>query len=67
MDKNHRWIVKTLLAWANDGSHSKFDDICCAPLQQNSVSLYLEAFRLIFEEMGHLAHYNMMMGIPEEK
>lgn len=67
MNKNHRWIVKTLLAWANDGSHSKFDDICCAPLQQNSVSLYLEAFRLIFEEMGHLAHYNMMMGIPEEK
>lgn len=62
----YRWVVKTLLAWANDGSHSKFDDICCAPIQQNSISLYLEAFRMVFEEMGHLAHYNMMMRIPEE-
>lgn len=66
VDANYRWVVKTLLAWANDGSHSKFDDICCAPIQQNSVSLYLDAFRLVFEEMGHLAHYNMMMRIPEE-
>lgn len=28
----YRWIVKTLLAWTNDGSHSKFEDICCAPI-----------------------------------
>ena len=62
----YRWVTKTLLAWTNDGSHSKFDDICCAPIQQNSVNLYLEAFRMVFEEMGHLAHYNMMMRIPEE-
>lgn len=67
VDVNYRWVVKTLLVWANDGSHSKFDDICCAPIQQNSVSLYLDAFRLVFKEMGHLAHYNMTMRIPEEK
>ena len=59
----YRWIVKTLLAWTNDGSHSKFEDICCAPIQENSVELYLNAFRLIFEQTEQIAHYNMMMRL----
>ena len=59
----NRFIVKELLLWANDGSHASFDDICYAPLEERSVERYLSAFRLIFDKMGHLQHYNMMMKI----
>lgn len=63
---DYRWIVKSLISWTNAGSHSSFDDVCCSPLSEGSVEIYLEAFRIIFEEMGHIAHYNMMMDISEE-
>ena len=46
----------------NDGSHSSFEDLCCASAQGASVTQYLDAFRTIFEKTGHMAHYNMMMG-----
>lgn len=58
-----RDIVKELLLWVNDGSHASFDDICYAPLEERSVERYLSAFRLIFDKMGHLQHYKMMMKI----
>jgi hypothetical protein len=59
----NRDIVKELLLWVNDGSHASFDDICYAPLEERSVERYLSAFRLIFDKMGHLQHYKMMMKI----
>lgn len=67
VDSRYRCIVKALVSWINAGSHSSFDDVCCSPLSEGSVQLYLEAFRMIFFKMGHIAHYNMMMRINEEE
>lgn len=67
VDSRYRCIVKSLVSWINAGSHSSFDDVCCSPLSEGSVQLYLEAFRMIFFKMGHIAHYNMMMRINEEE
>lgn len=64
---DYRWITKSLISWTNAGSHSSFDDVCCSPLSEGSVEKNLDAFRMIFLEMGHLAHYNMMMGLSEEE
>ena len=57
-----RLVVRSLVSWMNDGSHSSFEDLCCASAQGASVTQYLDAFRTIFEKTGHMAHYNMMMG-----
>ena len=32
-------------------------------VEPESIEKYLEVFRLIFDNMGHLNHYNMMMKI----
>lgn len=55
-----RLIVKSLLSFVNDGSHSIMDGLYMAPdvnLNQNAFRL----FRKIFEELGHINHYKMMM------
>ena len=57
-----RLVVRSLVSWMNDGSHSSFEDLCFASAQGASVTQYLDAFRTIFEKTGHMAHYNMMMG-----
>ena len=57
-----RLVVRSLVSWMNDGSHSSFEDLCCASAQGASVTQYLDAFRTIFEKTGNMAHYNMMMG-----
>ena len=31
----------------------------------DGVERYLSIFRIIFEKTGHIAHYNMMMGIQD--
>lgn len=56
-------ICRSLICWINDGSHCLPDDLYIeAPY--DTIDKYFEVFRKIFEEMGHIAHYNMMM---EEK
>lgn len=57
-------ICASLYAWVNDGSHSVHDDCYISP-NEGQVERYLAVFKRIFEEAGHIAHYNMMMGIEE--
>ncbi len=59
-------VCGSLLSWLNDGSHFILDDLyvsCGAEM----VDTYLDIFRKIFEKSNHIAHYNMMMGKPEEQ
>ena len=58
-------VASSLFAWINDGSHSIADDLY-VDSSSDIVKRYKKVFRDIFEKSGHLAHYNMMMGINEE-
>lgn len=65
-DEKDRLIVKSLLSFVNDGSHSIMDGLYMAPdvnLNQNAFRL----FREIFKELGHINHYNMMMQEETEE
>ena len=57
-------ICESLLHWYNDGSHVIQDDMFVSGYEP-STAQYLKVFRLLFEKSGHIAHYNMMMGIQE--
>jgi len=59
-----KMIARSLLCWINDGSHSIPDDLFIDSYT-DAVPRYKNVFRGIFEKSGHLAHYNMMMGINE--
>lgn len=61
-DGDSKIKCKTLCSWINDGSHSVFDDDQYTSLDDATVGKYLEVFKQIFEQCGHIAHYNMMMG-----
>lgn len=61
------FIVRALLSWVNDGSHSSFDDFSYTPSLSDGIQRYLNIFSLIFDSAGHKAHYNMMMKINEEE
>lgn len=61
-DGDNKIKCKALCSWVNDGSHSVFDDDHYASLDNVTVSKYIEVFKQIFENSGHIAHYNMMMG-----
>ncbi len=46
--------------WYDEGSHDVMDDLYVeAPQTMNE--RYMAVFRKVFEKLGHLAHYNMMM------
>jgi wobble nucleotide-excising tRNase len=53
---------KALISWINDGSHFINDDLL-VETEIESVDRYLKVFKDIFEKLGHLSHYNMMMKI----
>lgn len=53
---------RSLLYWINDGSHCLPDDLYIQS-QDDAIELYLSVFKNVFDYSGHLAHYNMMMGI----
>lgn len=57
---------KALCSWINDGSHSSFDEDFYTPLDATMIQKFLEVFKQIFQETGHIAHYNMMMGVDSE-
>jgi len=65
-DGEDKVMCKALCSWINDGSHSAFDDDFYTPLDEATVTKYLEIFRQIFEKSKHISHYNMMMGITAE-
>lgn len=54
-----RMACRSLISWVNDGSHFAGDDIFVSNTS-TAVEKYLEIFKLIFEKMGHSAHYEMM-------
>ena len=55
-------ICKALIAFINDGSHSIFDDLVVS-FDESSLENYLRVFKLIFERLHHIDHYNMMMRV----
>ena len=59
-----KYICKALIAFINDGSHSIFDDLVVS-FDETSLENYLRVFRMIFERLHHIDHYNMMMKRSE--
>ena len=58
---NEKLACRALLSWVNDGSHSARDDLYVA-VDESTVTLYLDVFKKIFDNEGHIEHYNMMMA-----
>lgn len=61
-DGEDKLVCRALVSWINDGSHFVNDDMMMY-VDPESIEKYLDVFKLIFENMGHLNHYNMMMKI----
>lgn len=59
-DLSERLIAQAMLSWLHDGSHGALGDDH-APRDGETVERYRDVFRLLFERMGHGAHYRMMM------
>ena len=57
-------ICRSLLSWINDGSHTIPDDLYIDSYT-DSIDRYKQIFKKIFTNMGHEAHYKMMMGESE--
>lgn len=55
-----KMICRSLISWINDGSHSIPDDLYIDSYS-DSIDRYKHIFKQIFINMGHEAHYNMMM------
>ena len=60
-DGKQKLICKSLCSWIHDGSHYAHDDLYVS-IEDSMVDTYLLVFRAIFDKMGHIAHYKMMMG-----
>ncbi len=54
-------ICRSLICWINEGSHTIPDDLF-VELQDNTIDNYFKVFKSIFEETGHIAHFDMMMN-----
>lgn len=65
-DGEDKMKCKALCSWINDGSHSSFDEDFYTPLDAEMIRKFLDVFKQIFQKTGHVAHYNMMMGIEPE-
>lgn len=59
---DEKLVCRALVSWINDGSHFINDDMMMY-VAPESIEKYLNVFKLIFDNMGHLNHYNMMMKI----
>ncbi|MFG7349905.1 AAA family ATPase [Shewanella oncorhynchi] len=59
-------VCRSLIYWINDGSHCLPDDLFIQN-QNDNVDIYRNVFRDVFKYSGHIAHYNMMMGIEQAK
>ena len=61
-DTQEKEICRSLLCWINDGSHCVPDDLHIIQ-HDDIIGKYSSVFKRIFDIMGHIEHYNMMMGI----
>lgn len=59
-NKDDKEIARSLLCWANEGSHGPADDIFMEPIETQA-DRYFVVFKMIFEQLGQIGHYNMMM------
>lgn len=59
-------VVESLFQWMNEGSHIIPDDAFVEPYT-DIVQRYKKIFRQIFDKSGHIAHYNMMMGLKSNE
>lgn len=64
-DSEDKVICRALCSWINDGSHTCFGEEYYSSLDDNQIEKYKKVFQQIFEKQGHIAHYNMMMGIND--
>ncbi|QQZ58908.1 AAA family ATPase [Paenibacillus sonchi] len=64
-ENEEKVICRSLISWANDGSHYIMDDLY-TEVTSDTVEKYLFVFKKMFEVTGHSAHYNMMMGITDD-
>lgn len=60
-DGSDKIVCKALIAVINEGSHSIFEDLVFS-LDDGEVENYKKVFKLVFEKLGHIDHYNMMMS-----
>ena len=58
-------ICNSLISCINDSSHYINEDINVV-FDDDMLDKYLDVFKKIFENMGHISHYNMMMKLEEE-
>lgn len=64
-NQEEREICRSLLSWANEGSHTLPDDLFIeAP--DGTITKYLDVFKDIFMHTENIGHYNMMMNISED-
>lgn len=59
---SERLLASSLLSYVNDGSHYISDDFAMC-LSQEDIEKYIKVFKDIFEKLGHINHFNMMMRI----
>lgn len=57
-------ISKSLLSCINDSSHYNSDEID-VNFDDDIIDKYLIVFKKIFDKLGHISHYNMMMNEEE--
>ena len=65
-DIQDKEICHSLLSWINVGSHEITDDFNVVS-DDDTTERYLDVFKRIFEVMGHLEHYKMMMRIETDE
>ena len=54
-------VCRALIAFVNEGSHSVFDDLTFN-ISDETYDTYMKIFKKIFEKLGHIHHYDMMMN-----
>ena len=65
-DGNEKLQCRALMSWLHDGSHFIHDDLNISS-SEDATDKYFQVFKGIFEESGHLEHYNMMMRIEDNE
>lgn len=65
-NSHEKEICRSLLCWINDGSHCIPDDLFIEVSDEIALK-YNEVFKKIFQQMGHIEHYNMMLGGKKEE
>lgn len=58
-------VGRSLLAFINDSSHFITDDLFFE-VDNTNMDTYTRVFKEIFDKLGHISHYNMMMDIDQE-